>query len=95
MEKICNGLTKIDFDYHLSGDCLEFCHCILTNERCIGIWVDDPEDRSSQFFSRGKNVVSEKGLKKCPTYGASVETFKQILKEKTDRELEEKLSHLK
>jgi len=53
--------------------------------------VVDLDDQSSQFFSRGKCQVVEKDLKKCPVYGASKETIALIIKEKAQKELEEKL----
>lgn len=94
MGKICNGLIKEDYDYHLSGDCYGYCHCVVTNKRCVGIDVDDPEDRSSQFFSRGKNIPNEEKLKKCPMFGLSVETFQSIVKEKLTLELEHKINQI-
>lgn len=92
MGKICNGLIKEDYDYHLSGDCLDYCHCVVTNKRCIGIEVDDPDDQSSQFFSRGKNIPNEKKLLKCPMFGLSVETFQTIVKERLVKEMEMKVN---
>jgi ATP-dependent RNA circularization protein (DNA/RNA ligase family) len=94
MSKICNGLIKEDYEYHLSGDCLGYCHCVVTNKRCVGMTVQDPDDNSSQFFSRGKNVPVESKLKVCPMYGLSVETFQLIVKEKTEKELNEKLNSI-
>ena len=91
MSKICNGLTNENYDYHLSGDCLDFCKCVVTNKRCIGMEVKDPDDQSSQFFSRGKNIPVDNLLKKCPMFGLSVEAFQMIVKEKSELELKEKL----
>lgn len=91
---ICNGLIKEDYDYHLSGDCSDFCHCILTDKYCIGMTVQDPEDQSTDFFSRGRNIPDDNRLKKCPTYGCSPETFKIILNEKKESDLKKKLELL-
>lgn len=91
MGKICNGLINEDYDYKLSGDCLAFCKCVVTNKRCIGMTVQDPDDQSSQFFSRGKNVPVESKLKSCPLFGLSVESFQKIVEEKTEMDLKEKL----
>lgn len=92
---ICNGLINEDYEYHLSGDCADFCKCVLTDKHCIGMEVDDPEGLSSQFFSRGRNIPNENRLKGCPTYGLSSDTFVQILKEKTEVALNNKLNNLK
>ena len=94
MGKICNGLFKENYKYHLSGDCLDYCHCVVTNKRCVGIDIIDPDDQSSQFFSRGKNVPNENKLKKCPMFGLSVETFQTIVKERLAMEMEEKLKQI-
>ena len=94
MGKICNGLIKEDYEYRLSGDSLDYCLCVVTNKRCVGIDVEDPEDRSSQFFSRGKNVPNDKKLKKCPMFGLSVETFQQIVKERLTMEMDERLNKI-
>ena len=94
-EKICNALINENYDYMLSGDCLSYCKCMLNDKRCIGMEVEDPEDRSSQFFSRGKNVPSKSKLKKCPVYGSSLEVFTMIVKERAEREPSEKLDSLK
>jgi hypothetical protein len=95
MSKICNGLIKENYEYQLSGDCLSSCHCMLTDKRCVGITVEDSEDRSSQFFSRGKNVVNEDKLIGCPVYGCSVETFERIVREKAEMALNKKMATLK
>ena len=91
---ICNGLINEDYEYHLSGDCSSFCKCILTDKYCIGMTVQDPEDQSSQFFSRGRNIPDEGRLKKCPMYGLSKKTFKMIVKEKETIRMEKKLKSL-
>jgi hypothetical protein len=36
-------------------------------------------------------MISQSGLKSCPVYGASKETFAQIIKDKMQKELDEKL----
>ena len=94
MSKICNGLIKEDYEYHLSGDCFEFCHCVITNERCPGIIVEDPENRLSQFFSRAKNVPDNSRLNKCPLFGSSAGLIKQIAKERILREAEERINSI-
>lgn len=91
----CPALTNENYEYHLSGDCKPFCICSLNDKPCIGRRIDDPEDRSSQFFSRGKCMISKSGLKSCPVYGASKEVFTQIIKDKMNKQLEEKLNNLK
>lgn len=53
----CPGLINENYEYHLSGDCSPFCKCAITGRDCMGKTVQDPEDRSSQFFSRGKVVM--------------------------------------
>ena len=93
--KICPALTNENYDYMLSGDCLSYCTCMLNDRRCIGFDVVDPEDRSSQFFSRGKNILNSNKIVKCPTYGVSPETIASILKDKSERILQEKLNNLK
>ena len=90
----CPALINEDYDYHLSGDAAKFCQCVLNNKRCVGIVVVDPDDQSSQFFSRGKCMLNKKEIKNCPAYGMSSETLKTMLKEKTERELNEKLDKM-
>jgi hypothetical protein len=94
MSKICPALINENYEYMLSGDCSSYCTCMINNRRCVGFKVEDPEDRSSQFFSRGKNVLDEKAIKKCPVYGSSAETIASIIKEKHEKELKEKLNNL-
>lgn len=89
----CPALYKENFEYHLSGDCKKFCLCILNDKACTGRYIHDPKDSSSQFFSRGKCSISKQGLKQCPNYGLSKNTLKSILKEKLEKEIEEKLKH--
>jgi hypothetical protein len=91
----CPALYKEDYEYHLSGDCAVFCLCILNDEKCKGRVIDDPDDQSSQFFSRGRCDIDLDKIKKCPLYGMSKDTFQTILKEKTQKELDDKLNHLR
>ena len=91
----CPVLTNENYEYHLSGDCEEFCICSLNNKKCTGRVIADTDDQSSQFFSRAKCLISQKGLRKCPVYGSSKETFQSIIKEKSMREMEEKLKNIK
>lgn len=81
----CPAMENVDFDYHLSGDCLKFCICALTKKKCIGIDRHDPDNASSQFFSRAKNAVVESKIETCPCYGMSNEMFVALMKDKSDR----------
>jgi hypothetical protein len=87
----CPALRNENYEYHLSGDCKPFCICSLNDQPCKGRRIEDPNDQSSQFFSRGKCMISQSGLKSCPVYGASKETFAQIIKDKMQKALDEKL----
>lgn len=89
----CPALYKENYEYHLSGDSTKFCLCILNDRKCVGREIIDPDDQSSQFFSRGKCSIDMEEIKKCPMYGMSKETFQTILKEKAQKELDEKLKH--
>ncbi len=91
---ICPALKNENYEYMLSGDCMSYCTCMINNQRCIGFKVEDPEDRTSQFFSRGKNVLDKEKIKKCPVYGSSKETVAMIIKERHERELNEKLKQI-
>lgn len=94
-EFACLGLTNENYEYHLSGDCREFCKCMITGNPCLGKTIRDPEDRSSQFFSRAKVVMDvELAKKSCPLYGAPKEIFSVIIKERAEKELNEKLKSL-
>jgi len=66
----------------------------LNNERCVGVTRIDDEGQTSQFFSRAKNIIDEKAIKRCPMYGVSAETVKQFIREKMNSEMEEKLSKI-
>lgn len=93
---ICPALKNEDYEYGLSGDVAdEKCLCVLNDEPCMGRVIIDPDDQSSQFFSRGKCAFDMDEIKKCPAYGLSKETLKLILKEKVEKETEEKLNQLK
>lgn len=94
MNKTCNGLINENYDYHLWNDNLKYCKCVITNERCIGVTIADPDDQSSQFFLRGKNIIVEEKMKRCPLFGFSVETFKTLMLERLQRDLEEKMSQI-
>ena len=95
MEKgtICPALIKEDYEYHL-GNAAEFCICTLNNEGCKGRVISDPDDLSSQFFSRGKCSIDMEKIKRCPVYGCSASTLKLILKEKLEKEMNEKLNSI-
>ena len=93
--KTCPALTKEDYEYHLSGDTDErYCLCILNDEPCKGRVVADTDDQSSQFFSRARCYINTEKIKSCPLYGMGKETFKQILKERHEKLLNEKLNEL-
>lgn len=90
----CPALTNENYEYHLSGDCDQFCRCMINNRPCIGRDVSDPDDQSSHFFSRATCQISISRIKKCPLYGLPARLFVEIIKEKTQLELEEKLSKI-
>ena len=90
----CPGLINENYEYHLSGDCSPFCKCAITGRDCTGKTVQDTEDRSSQFFSRGKVVMEVAEGEKCPLYGASKEIISSVLKDRAERDLKEKLRNL-
>jgi hypothetical protein len=96
MEKgtICPALIKEDYEYHLSGDAAKFCICTLNNEACKGRVISDPDNLSSQFFSRGKCSIDMEEIKKCPVYGCSASILKLILKEKLEKEMNDKLNSI-
>ena len=87
----CPALHKENYKYHLSGDCAEFCKCILNDRKCIGRVISDPDDQSSQFFSRAKCSIDMDEIKKCPMYGMSKETFVLIMREKAQKEFDKKI----
>jgi len=90
--KTCPALTNEDYEYHLSGDAYsKYNKCMLNGRTCVGINVTDPDDQSSQFFSRGKAGINMDDIKKCPVYGSSKETIAIIVKEKAQRELDLKI----
>jgi len=90
----CPALTNENYDYHLSGDCNKYCKCLLNDKKCIARIIDDPDDASSQFVSRAKCLIDKNKLNDCPVYGMSNETFKLILTDKTQSELQKKLELL-
>ncbi len=90
----CPALVKENYDYMLSGDCYDYCRCLVNGTRCPGFYVDDPEDQSSRFFSRGKNIFDPEAIKKCPMYGMSRETFAAVIKDRSEKEVKEKMEHL-
>ena len=86
--KICTALTNENYEYRLSGDNNDYCICTLNDRKCIGIDVEDPNNQSSQFFSKGKNVINEKNMQNCPAYGCTKEVITLILEGKTKNKLE-------
>ena len=91
----CPALVKENYEYHLSGDCDEFCLCSINDKPCRGRVIGDPEDASSRFFSRGMCNIDLKKIKRCPVYGVSKETFEAIIRDRAQRELDEKLNTVK
>ena len=91
----CPALVKENYEYRLSGDCDEFCRCSINDEACVGRIIRDPEDRSSRFFSRGRCGIDMKEIKTCPVYGVSKETFEALIRDRAQRELDEKLNTVK
>jgi len=90
----CPVLTNENYEYHLSGDCNPYCICSLNNLPCRGRVIEDPEVQTSRFISRAKCMISESVIKRCPVYGLSKETFALIIKEKMQKELDEKLRNI-
>ncbi len=90
----CPALTKENYKYHLSGDAAEFCICALTGNGCLGREIIDPDDQSSQFVSRGRCSIDFDEIKSCPVYGVSKETFQAILKDRAQKEFDEKISQI-
>lgn len=94
-ESLCPALSNENYEYHLSGDAEAFCICTMNNLPCIGRVIKDPQNRSSQFFSRAKCMIDTNLLKTCPMYGCSIKTFKGVLRDKMQKELCEKLNSFK
>ena len=91
----CPALVKKNYNYHLSGDCDEFCKCSINDEPCRGRIITDPKNNTSQFFSRGMCNIDFDRIKACPLYGVSKETFVAIIKDRVEKELKEKLENIK
>lgn len=92
---VCTALINEDYDYHLSGDTERYCTCAITNERCIGMEIDDPDDQSSQFFSRARNIPSQKKLLRCPAYNCSKEIVELLVKGRMEIEMSKRLENIK
>jgi len=90
----CPALTKENYEYHLSGDATEFCICAITGNGCFGRIITDPLDYSSNFFSRGMCNIDLDRIKKCPLYGVSKETFQAVLKDRAQREFNDKVNQI-
>lgn len=90
----CPALTKENYEYHLSGDSEEFCICTLNDLPCMGRVIADPDNQTSDFFSRGKCMIDTEKINKCPMFGCTKETFKNVLKEKMQHQMDQKLSDL-
>ena len=90
----CPALTDENYEYELSGDAGKHCQCILNKKRCIAIHVVDPDDQSSQFFSRCKCQLDRDDLKDCPVYGGSKETIKLLAREKLQKDNDEKMNQI-
>ena len=87
----CPALSKENYEYHLSGDAEAFCICSVSGHKCAGRTIEDPLNYSSQFFSRGMCNIDFEKIKRCPLYGVSKETFALIVKDRMEKELNEKL----
>jgi hypothetical protein len=90
----CPALTNENYKYHLSGDAADYCICAITGNGCFGRVISDPDDQSSQFFSRGKCIIEPERLKRCPLYGVSKETLQAVLKDRAGKEFNEKISQI-
>lgn len=90
----CPALDNENYKYHLSEDCDQFCKCMINNRPCVGRNISDPDNQSSDFFSRAKCQISISAIGKCPLYGLSSRLFVEIIREKTQLELEKKLSKM-
>lgn len=90
----CPALTKENYKYHLSGDAADYCICAITGNGCFGRVISDPDDQSSQFFSRGKCSIDPEEIKRCPLYGVSKETFQAVLRDRAQREFNDKVSQI-
>ena len=82
----CPALIDEDYEYHLSGDAAEYCNCMMNDEPCVGFRVVDPDEESSRFFSRGKNMLDINRIKNCQMYGMSAESFNTLYREKKEKE---------
>lgn len=91
----CPALTKENYKYHLSGDAAEFCICTLNDLACKGRVIADPDDQSNRFFSKGKCMIDKEKIKTCPMFGCTAKTFKNVLKDKMQKEMEDKLKKIK
>ncbi len=91
----CPALTDENYETHLLGDCQEFLICSVTGKACLGRKIADLEDESSRFFSRAKCYIDTDKIKVCPMHGCSVGVFETIIKERAEKELNEKLKKLK
>ena len=88
----CPALANENYEYHLSGDCEEFCTCSITGNGCFGRIISDPLDYTSEFFLRAMCNIDKREIKRCPVYGVSKETFAAIIKDRAEKELNKKLS---
>lgn len=92
--KKCTALIKEDYEYHLSGDCSDFCLCAITKKPCLGRVISDPNDQSSQFFSRAKCSIDDKEIEVCPLFGASSSIIVKLLEERLEKEKKELLGEI-
>lgn len=91
----CPALTDENYETHLSGDCGGFLICSVTGKACLGKKIADLEGESSRFFSRAKCYIDTEKIKGCPMHGCSVDIFEAIIKERAEKELNDKLKKLK
>lgn len=91
---ICPFMINESYEYELSGDAGRNCTCAIIDKRRTGVVVADPDDQSSQFFSRGKCMIDDDKLKDYPVYGSTKETFRNLIKDRADKEINYKLKNL-
>lgn len=94
VEKECEALLNRNSEYHLSGDLDEFFCCAITGKDCIGKYMRDEDDQSSQFFSRAHAKIDMAEIKKCPSYGLDKELIRTLVLKRRDKETIEILKQL-
>ena len=92
--KKCAALIKEDYEYHLYGDCLDFCMCAITKKPCLGRVISDPNNQTSQFVSRAKCSIGDKEIENCPLFGASNSIIVKLIEERLEKEKNELLREI-